>query len=139
MIACGAPGPYNASKEWADKKVVLIAVPGKLRTVLDQGLRLSSSCLEISLKTVRANGNVFLGAFTPSCSETHLPGFIENIDKIKAKGVDLVAVIAYNDPFVMSAWGKAYKVKGDIVRRAKRSLNSITDSCRIRLVIHDGS
>ncbi|MCJ1445242.1 MAG: hypothetical protein MMC23_005747 [Stictis urceolatum] len=53
------------------------------------------------------------GAFTPGCSVRHLPGFIENYDKIKSKGVDIVAAIAYNDPFVMSAWSKANNVKND--------------------------
>ncbi|KAK2760270.1 Peroxiredoxin Asp f3 [Arachnomyces sp. PD_36] len=78
--ACGVPQNYDASKEWADKKVVLVSVPG---------------------------------AFTPSCSERHLPGFIENLSQIKQKGVDIVAFLAYNDPFVMSAWGKAQNIKGN--------------------------
>lgn len=47
------------------------------------------------------------GAFTPGCSMTHLPGFVVNADKIKAKGVDTIACLAVNDAFVMSAWGKA--------------------------------
>ncbi|KAL1955604.1 hypothetical protein VTO42DRAFT_8407 [Malbranchea cinnamomea] len=53
------------------------------------------------------------GAFTPACSANHLPGYIKNLDKIKAKGVDIVAVIASNDAWVMSAWGKANNVTGD--------------------------
>ncbi|CAG8962033.1 hypothetical protein HYFRA_00014142 [Hymenoscyphus fraxineus] len=53
------------------------------------------------------------GAFTPGCSAKHLPGFIENLDKLKAKGVDIVACIAYNDAFVMNAWAKANGVKND--------------------------
>jgi alkyl hydroperoxide reductase 1 len=58
-----------------------------------------------------------LGAFTPSCSARHLPGYIENLSALKAKGVDVVAVIAFNDAWVMSAWGKANKINGnDIVR-----------------------
>jgi peroxiredoxin len=46
------------------------------------------------------------GAFTPTCSAQHLPGFLDNADKIKAKGVDTIACMAVNDAFVMSAWGK---------------------------------
>ena len=47
------------------------------------------------------------GAFTPGCSMTHLPGFVVNADKIKAKGVDTIACMAVNDGFVMGAWGEA--------------------------------
>lgn len=47
------------------------------------------------------------GAFTPGCSVTHLPGFVVNADKIKAKGVDTIACMAVNDAFVMGAWGAA--------------------------------
>ncbi|PZU13861.1 MAG: peroxiredoxin [Sphingobium sp.] len=46
------------------------------------------------------------GAFTPTCSAKHLPGFIEKADELKAKGVDAIACTAVNDAFVMGAWGK---------------------------------
>ena len=47
------------------------------------------------------------GAFTPTCHKNHLPGFVQNADAIKAKGVDTIAVTAVNDGFVMDAWKKA--------------------------------
>ncbi len=47
------------------------------------------------------------GAFTPGCSNTHVPGYVVNADKIKASGVDTIACMAVNDAFVMGAWGKA--------------------------------
>ncbi|KDN66736.1 putative redoxin [Colletotrichum sublineola] len=57
------------------------------------------------------------GAFTPTCSASHLPGYIEHKDELKAKGVDQVIFLAYNDPFVMSGWGKANNIKDDFIVR----------------------
>ena len=54
------------------------------------------------------------GAFTPTCSEKHLPGFIEQAEAIKAKGVDQILCVAVNDPFVLSAWEKARNVNGKV-------------------------
>ncbi|MEA3264952.1 MAG: peroxiredoxin [Pseudomonadota bacterium] len=47
------------------------------------------------------------GAFTPTCSAKHLPGFVEKADELKAKGIDEIVGTAVNDPFVMGAWNKA--------------------------------
>ncbi|MDP9066254.1 MAG: peroxiredoxin [Pseudomonadota bacterium] len=50
------------------------------------------------------------GAFTPTCDAKHLPGFVENADAFKKKGVDTIACMAVNDVFVMNAWGKSADV-----------------------------
>ncbi len=54
------------------------------------------------------------GAFTPTCSKTHLPGYVSNIDKLKAKGVDAVVCLSVNDPFVMNAWAEQHGAQGKI-------------------------
>lgn len=54
------------------------------------------------------------GAFTPACSQRHLPGFVDKAADIKAKGIDEVACVAVNDPAVMGAWGKDQKTQGKV-------------------------
>ena len=67
--------------------------------------------VEITTEQLFAGKRVVLfavpGAFTPTCSAKHLPGFIEKFDALAAKGVDTIACISVNDAFVMGAWGKA--------------------------------
>ncbi|KAI8578759.1 hypothetical protein K450DRAFT_245368 [Umbelopsis ramanniana AG] len=71
--ACGRPVPLKSSKDFANKKVVIVGVPG---------------------------------AFTPTCSETHVPGFIEKLSELKSKGVDEVLIYSITDAFVMYGWSK---------------------------------
>ncbi|NNL64879.1 MAG: peroxiredoxin [Myxococcales bacterium] len=55
------------------------------------------------------------GAFTPTCSAKHLPGFVEKASEIKAKGVDTIVCTSVNDAFVMDAWGKDRGVGDDVL------------------------
>ncbi len=61
------------------------------------------------------------GAFTPTCSAKHLPGFVEQADALKAKGVDTIVCLAVNDAFVMGAWGKDQNVGDKILMLADGS------------------
>ncbi|WP_419759608.1 peroxiredoxin [Acidisoma sp.] len=61
------------------------------------------------------------GAFTPTCSARHLPGFVEHAEAFKAKGVDTIACIAVNDAFVMGAWARDQETEGKILMLADGS------------------
>ena len=61
------------------------------------------------------------GAFTPTCSQRHLPGYVDKAAALKAKGVDTIACISVNDAFVMGAWGKAQNVGDKVLMLADGS------------------
>jgi peroxiredoxin len=88
----------------------------KLMTMTAEGPR------PVQSGEVLGSGKVVLfavpGAFTPTCSDHHLPGFVLRADDLKAKGVDTVACIAVNDPFVMGAWGQVQNTEGAVTMLA---------------------
>jgi glutaredoxin/glutathione-dependent peroxiredoxin len=84
----------------------------KLMTATSDGIQ------PVQSSEVLGSGRVVLfavpGAFTPTCSEKHLPGFVVRAEDIKDKGVDTIACIAVNDAFVMGAWGAQQDPDGHI-------------------------
>ena len=70
------------------------------------------------IRDILGKGKIVLfglpGAFTSTCSKLHLPGYVANADKIKAKGIDNIFCLSVNDPFVMNAWGEANNAGGKI-------------------------
>ena len=74
---------------------------------------------EISIKQIIGEEKVILfglpGAFTPTCSAKHLPGFMKSTEELKKKGIKKVICISINDPFVMDAWGKIHNVQNKIL------------------------
>ena len=74
---------------------------------------------EISMGEIIGQDKVILfglpGAFTPTCSAKHLPGFINSMDEIKKKRIKKVICVSVNDPFVMDAWGKSHNALGKII------------------------
>ncbi len=91
----------------------------KLMTATPEGPR------EVSTGDLFAGKKVVMfavpGAFTPTCSAKHLPGFNEHLADFKAKGVDLVICMAVNDVFVMGAWAKSQDINPEIVMLADGS------------------
>jgi peroxiredoxin len=90
-------------------------LPHAVMNVLKDGVQ------AVDTNDVFANKNVVLfalpGAFTPTCSAKHLPGFIQHMEEFKKKGID-VACMAVNDAFVMDAWAKNQNVPEDLMMLA---------------------
>ena len=72
------------------------------------------------------------GAFTPTCSAAHLPGYVVKGDDIKGRGVDTIACLSVNDAFVMGAWGEAQNVEDNILMLADGSA-SLTQALGLEL------
>lgn len=93
--------------------------PSKLIVVSPDGPQDTSTDAIFAGKTVVLFATP--GAFTPTCSAKHLPGFLDHVDAFKARGVDELVCMAVNDPFVMAAWAKQVGVDGRITMLADGS------------------
>ena len=82
---------------------------------------------EVSINQIIGNDKVILfgvpGAFTSVCTAKHLPGFVNNYNKFKSKGINQIFCISVNDPFVMDAWGKSNSTDGKIIMLSDPFLN----------------
>ena len=83
---------------------------------------LNNGVQSLSTQDIFAGKTVLLfglpGAFTPTCSAKHLPGYIDQLEALKAKGIDRVACLSVNDAFVMDAWGKQQSVPDEVLMLA---------------------
>lgn len=73
---------------------------------------------KVNIKELTSGKKVVLfavpGAFTPGCSKTHLPGYVDSADKLKSEGVGEIVCVSVNDPYVMAAWGEKHNTKGKV-------------------------
>jgi peroxiredoxin len=86
---------------------------GTFKTMTDEGANIINTNAIFAGKKVVFFG--VPGAFTPGCSKVHLPGYVANIDAIRATGIDSVVCMAVNDVFVMGAWSKDQGADGKVL------------------------
>lgn len=119
VAGCGYDFDTNTGAERSMIKVGDSVPNAKLTAATPDGPK------EVTTEEVFGGKKVVLfavpGAFTPTCSARHLPGYVQNVDALKAKGVDTVACVAVNDAFVMGAWAKDQGVDGRITMLADGS------------------
>ena len=102
----------------------MIAAGQKLPSVtIKQATPEGSTDVDPSTLFAGKTGIIFAlpGAFTPTCSQKHLPGFVHEYDALRAKGVEVIACLSVNDAFVMKAWAEAQGALGKIVMLADGS------------------
>jgi len=106
------PKPYRSIK-------AEISVGDKLPEATFSYIDKEDNLLTITVSDLTRGKKVVLlavpGAFTPTCSQKHLPGFVQRADELKSKGIDTIACISVNDAFVMKAWGDNLNVDDNVL------------------------
>ena len=92
-------------------------IPNSEFFIMEDGSPIKKNTLEF-FKDKKAVLFGLPGAYTSVCSAKHLPGYVDNYEKYKAKGIDHIVCISVNDPFVMDAWGKSQGVRDKIIMMA---------------------
>ncbi|KAL2497186.1 Peroxiredoxin-2E [Abeliophyllum distichum] len=111
--------PLKFSTTAVPKISAAISVGDKLPDATLSYFDSSDELKTVSISELTSNKKAILfsvpGAFTPTCSQKHLPGFVEKAGELKAKGVDTIACISVNDAFVMKAWKKDLNVGDEVL------------------------
>src|ERR1700678_1802510 len=98
---------------------MMTVAEGELIPDVELRIKTADGVDKVRSRDVLGKGKVVLfavpGAFTPTCSDYHLPGFVMRAEELKAKGVDTIACISVNDAFVMGAWGRDRNVGSSVV------------------------
>ncbi|GLJ04760.1 hypothetical protein SUGI_0002800 [Cryptomeria japonica] len=141
----------NTNPSWKNKNIRGYGIAVAAQTPIKVGDRLPEATLsyfdkEGNLQTVSTSGlatgkKIVLfavpGAFTPTCSQKHVPGFVEKSDQLRAKGVDLIACVSVNDAFVLKAWSESIGVDGDKLLVLSDGNRHFTDAMGVAVDLSD--
>uniref|UniRef100_A0A903Z054 Peroxiredoxin-5 n=1 Tax=Anopheles minimus TaxID=112268 RepID=A0A903Z054_9DIPT len=112
---CGRPVLLNAAATFHTSKMVQIKEGDKVPSI---DLFEDSPANKVNIADLCSGKKVILfavpGAFTPGCSKTHLPGYVDKAGDLKSSGAAEIVCVSVNDPFVMSAWGKQHNASGKV-------------------------
>ncbi|KAL7170363.1 hypothetical protein ACSBR2_035269 [Camellia fascicularis] len=111
--------PLKFSSSTTTTKISAISVGDKLPDSTLSYLDAADELQTVTISDLTTNKKAILfavpGAFTPTCSQKHLPSFVEKAAELKSKGVDTIACVSVNDAFVMKAWKKDLNVSDDVM------------------------